>query len=73
MGEEPREPRDDLTPDAEQRGREVEVLAARRDSLERLGSDRAFALSLDAALGVDAPTGTASIREALERTISVLR
>jgi len=64
MGEEPREPPDDPAPDAEQRGREAEVLAARRDSLDRLGPDRAFALSLDAALGVEAPTGTASIRAA---------
>jgi lysyl-tRNA synthetase, class II len=43
-------------------GREAEVLAARRASLERLGRDRAFALSLAAALGVDAPTSTGEIR-----------
>jgi len=43
------------------RSREEEVLRARRESLERLG-DRAFALSLQEALGVDEPTATAVIR-----------
>lgn len=57
MSDEPRE-------DAEQHGREAEVLAARRDSLERLGRDRAFALSLQEALGVDAPFATADVRAA---------
>ena len=37
------------------RSREEEVLLARRESLERLG-DRAFAISLREALGVDEPT-----------------
>jgi lysyl-tRNA synthetase class 2 len=51
-------------PDAAQRGREAEVLAARRESLERLGADRAFALTLRGVLGVDEPASTASIRTA---------
>ena len=46
------------------RGREAEVLAARRESLERLGNERAFALTLASALGVDEPTRTAAIRSA---------
>jgi lysyl-tRNA synthetase class 2 len=44
-------------------GREREVLAARRESRERLG-DRAFALNLREALGVDEPDTTAAIRQA---------
>jgi lysyl-tRNA synthetase class 2 len=43
-------------------GREAEVLRARRDSRDRLG-DRAFALSLEQALGVREPDTTAGIRE----------
>jgi lysyl-tRNA synthetase class 2 len=46
------------------RGREAEVLAARRESLERLGRDRAFALNLRSVLGVVAPTRTADLRAA---------
>jgi lysyl-tRNA synthetase, class II len=45
-------------------GREAEVLAARRASLERLGRERAFAMTLADALGVEAPTPTGSIRVA---------
>ena len=45
-------------------GREAEVLAARRASLERLGRDRAFALNLRSVLGVDEPTPIGSIRAA---------
>jgi lysyl-tRNA synthetase, class II len=45
------------------RSREEEVLHARRESLGRLG-DRAFALSLREALGVDEPAPTAAIRAA---------
>ena len=42
-------------------GREREVLKARRESRERLG-DRAFALNLREALGVDEPDAVATIR-----------
>jgi lysyl-tRNA synthetase class 2 len=42
-------------------GREREVLKARRESRERLG-DRAFALNLRDALGVDEPDAAATIR-----------
>ena len=42
-------------------GREAEVLKARRESRERLG-DRAFALNLSQALGVDEPDAVATIR-----------
>jgi lysyl-tRNA synthetase class 2 len=48
-------------PDEEPRGREAEVLRARRDSRERLG-DRAFALSLEQAIGAREPTTSAEIR-----------
>src|SRR4029450_11912983 len=44
------------------RSREEEVLRARRASRERLG-DRAFALTLRDALGVDEPTPTSAVRE----------
>jgi lysyl-tRNA synthetase class 2 len=50
-------------PEDQPRGREAEVLAARRESLERLG-DRAFALNLDSVLGVAAPSRTEDIRSA---------
>jgi lysyl-tRNA synthetase, class II len=46
----------------EARGREAEVLAARRASLERLGRDQAFALGLRSVLGVDEPTPSGRIR-----------
>jgi lysyl-tRNA synthetase class 2 len=46
------------------RGREAEVLAARRESLERLGRDRAFALNLRSVLGAVAPTRTTDLRAA---------
>jgi lysyl-tRNA synthetase, class II len=44
-------------------GREAEVLAARRESLKRLGNRRAFAMTLAEVLGVDEPTRSAAIRE----------
>ena len=44
-------------------GREAEVLAARRESLERLGNDRAFAMTLADVLGVDEPTRSREVRE----------
>ena len=44
------------------RSREEEVLLARRESLERLG-DRAFAISLREAIGVDEPTPSSTLRE----------
>ncbi|HEX6331853.1 MAG TPA: lysine--tRNA ligase [Actinomycetota bacterium] len=43
-------------------GREAEVLRARRASRERLG-DKAFALTLEQALGAREPTSTSTIRE----------
>jgi hypothetical protein len=43
------------------RSREEDILHARRESLERLG-DKAFAISLRDALGVDAVTPTSAIR-----------
>jgi lysyl-tRNA synthetase, class II len=48
--------------DAVTHSREEEVLRARRESLERLG-DKAFAITLREALGVDEPTPTATLRE----------
>jgi lysyl-tRNA synthetase class 2 len=45
-------------------GREADVLAARRSSLERLGRDRAFAIDLRSVLDVDEPTSTGTIRAA---------
>jgi lysyl-tRNA synthetase, class II len=47
---------------ANEGGREAEVLAARRASLERLGPDRAFALDLRSVLDVDEPVPTGRIR-----------
>jgi lysyl-tRNA synthetase class 2 len=44
-------------------GREAEVLAARRESLQRLGYRRAFAMTLADVLGVEEPTPTGEIRE----------
>jgi lysyl-tRNA synthetase class 2 len=46
------------------RGREAEVLAARRASLERLGNRRAFAITLRDVLGVDEPDRTGPVRAA---------
>jgi lysyl-tRNA synthetase class 2 len=43
-------------------GREAEVLAARRASLERLGRERAFAMTLADALGVGEPTSIDEVR-----------
>jgi lysyl-tRNA synthetase class 2 len=43
-------------------GREAEVLAARRESLERLGTRRAFAMTLAEVLDVEEPTHSADIR-----------
>jgi lysyl-tRNA synthetase, class II len=51
-------------PEDRPRGREAEVLAARRESLERLGRDRAFAPNLESVLGVAAPSRTGDIRSA---------
>jgi lysyl-tRNA synthetase, class II len=48
-------------PAAEGRGREAEVLRARRESRERLG-DRAFALNLREAIGAEEPATTADVR-----------
>jgi lysyl-tRNA synthetase class 2 len=45
------------------RGREAEVLRARRERRERLG-ERAFAFSLEQALGVREPSTAAEVREA---------
>jgi len=45
-------------------GREAEVLAARRESLERLGPDRAFAITLADALGVSEPMRSGEVRTA---------
>ena len=44
-------------------GREAEVLAARRESLERLGNRRAFAVTLADVLDVDEPTRSRDIRD----------
>jgi lysyl-tRNA synthetase class 2 len=52
-----------MTEPDETRGREAEVRRARRESRERLGN-RAFAFSLQDALGVAEPSSTAEIREA---------
>ena len=49
---------------AEPTGREAEVLAARRASLERLGRERAFAMSLEDALGVVQPVSSGAVRAA---------
>ncbi len=56
-------------PPEEPTGREREVLRARRDSRERLG-ERAFALSLEQALGVREPDTAAAIRSAFEERIA---
>jgi lysyl-tRNA synthetase class 2 len=48
--------------DASGRSREEEVLRARRASLDRLG-ERAFAITLRDALGVDEPVATSVLRE----------
>jgi len=45
-------------------GREAEVLAARRESLGRLGNRRAFAITLADVLGVSDPTPSAAVRAA---------
>ncbi|MFL5790174.1 MAG: OB-fold nucleic acid binding domain-containing protein, partial [Actinomycetota bacterium] len=45
-------------------GREAEVLAARRESLGRLGNGRAFAITLADVLGVSDPTPSAAVRAA---------
>jgi len=45
-------------------GREAEVLAARRASLERLGRERAFAVTLADVLGVDTRSSSAEVRAA---------
>jgi lysyl-tRNA synthetase, class II len=60
MADEPREPREPREP----QGREAEVLAARRASLERLGRDRAFAITLEDVLDVAEPDRTGAIRAA---------
>ena len=53
----------DETPTGDATGREAEVLAARRASLERLGRS-AFAITLADVLGVDVPERTSSVRAA---------
>ena len=45
-------------------GTEAEVLAARRESLERLGNARAFAITLADVLGVAEPTRSGAVRAA---------
>jgi lysyl-tRNA synthetase, class II len=45
-------------------GREAEVLAARRESLERLGNKKAFAITLADVLDVSEPTRSGAIRAA---------
>ena len=50
------------TGEEDARGRGAEVMAARRASLERLGRERAFALTLEQALGVTEPVRTSAIR-----------
>lgn len=45
-------------------GREAEVLAARRESLERLGNANAFAITLADVLGVAEPTRSGAVRVA---------
>src|SRR5947208_16983789 len=61
---EPTEPPGPAVEERTPTGREAEVLAARRASLDRLGRDRAFAINLRSVLDVDEPTSTRSIREA---------
>jgi lysyl-tRNA synthetase, class II len=60
------EPRDDAetiaASDVEGRGREAEVMRARRESRERLG-DPAYALTLEQAIGATEPATAAEIRE----------
>jgi lysyl-tRNA synthetase class 2 len=53
--------RSDAEPEATGRG--SEVLAARRASLERLGRDRAFAVTLADVLGADRPDTLSAIRQ----------
>jgi len=60
---EPTEPPGPAVEERTPTGREAEVLAARRASLERLGRDRAFAINLRSVLDVDEPTSTRAIRE----------
>jgi len=53
----------DATPtDGEATGREAEVLAARRASLQRLGNRRAFAMTLAEVLGVSEPSSSDDVR-----------
>jgi lysyl-tRNA synthetase class 2 len=63
------EPRDEAPTagpiDAEVRGREAEVLRARRESRDRLGG-AAYALTLERAIGTREPATTAEIREGHE-------
>ncbi len=61
---EPTEPPASSVEEGAPTGREAEVLAARRASLERLGRERAFAINLRSVLDVDEPTSTRAIREA---------
>ena len=57
-------------PDGESGSRERQVLAARRESLERLraAGREPFAISLREALGVDEPTSTSELRDEFGRT-----
>ncbi|HEX9300543.1 MAG TPA: lysine--tRNA ligase [Actinomycetota bacterium] len=61
---EPSEPPGSSIDEGTPTGREAEVLAARRASLERLGRERAFAINLRSVLDVDEPTSSSTIREA---------
>jgi lysyl-tRNA synthetase class 2 len=55
---------DDAPTDGEATGREAEVLAARRASLERLGNRRAFAMTLGEVLDVAEPSPSGRVRDA---------
>src|SRR5947208_4515472 len=61
---EPTEPPAPSVEEGAPTGREAEVLAARRASLDRLGRERAFAINLRSVLDVDEPTSTRAIRQA---------
>jgi lysyl-tRNA synthetase class 2 len=62
------EPPDGDPPGEQSRGREREVLKARRESRRRLG-DKAFALNLEQALGVGEPTPSNVIRDEFDDAV----
>src|SRR5438093_3063006 len=62
---EPTEPPGPAVEERTPTGREAEVLAARRASLERLGRDRAFAINLRSVLDVEGRTATRASREGI--------